>query len=74
MFNLYPKDQPASSSGDSLGSVSAHRNDAKSGCNVSDYSTGDENKSNGKNSSGQLSKFCHECGTKYPVELAKFCY
>jgi len=21
----------------------------------------------------KLSKFCHECGTKYPVENAKFC-
>ncbi|PNJ54343.1 zinc finger C2HC domain-containing protein 1A isoform X1 [Pongo abelii] len=25
------------------------------------------------NSPGNLSKFCHECGTKYPVEWAKFC-
>uniref|UniRef100_F6SR82 Zinc finger C2HC domain-containing protein 1A n=1 Tax=Xenopus tropicalis TaxID=8364 RepID=F6SR82_XENTR len=25
------------------------------------------------NTSGQLTKFCHECGTKYPVEWAKFC-
>ncbi|NP_001088799.1 zinc finger C2HC domain-containing protein 1A [Xenopus laevis] len=25
------------------------------------------------NMSGQLTKFCHECGTKYPVEWAKFC-
>ncbi|XP_041924816.1 zinc finger C2HC domain-containing protein 1A isoform X1 [Alosa sapidissima] len=25
------------------------------------------------NSTGQLTKFCHECGTKYPVECAKFC-
>ncbi|XP_020829586.1 zinc finger C2HC domain-containing protein 1A isoform X1 [Phascolarctos cinereus] len=25
------------------------------------------------NSSGQLPKFCHECGTRYPVEWAKFC-
>ncbi|KAK1173815.1 zinc finger C2HC domain-containing protein 1A isoform X1 [Acipenser oxyrinchus oxyrinchus] len=52
------------------------RNDAKSGCDVSDYSAAmsyGENKSNGRNSSGQLSKFCHECGTKYPVEWAKFC-
>nr|KAF6326833.1 zinc finger C2HC-type containing 1A [Pipistrellus kuhlii] len=24
-------------------------------------------------SSGHLPKFCHECGTKYPVEWAKFC-
>lgn len=22
---------------------------------------------------GMKSKFCHSCGTKYPVELAKFC-
>lgn len=25
------------------------------------------------NSSGHLPKFCHECGTKYPVEWAKYC-
>lgn len=25
------------------------------------------------NSSGHLPKFCHECGTKYPVDWAKFC-
>lgn len=25
------------------------------------------------NSTGHLPKFCHECGTKYPVEWAKFC-
>ncbi|KAG8441912.1 hypothetical protein GDO86_010913 [Hymenochirus boettgeri] len=25
------------------------------------------------NMAGQLTKFCHECGTKYPVEGAKFC-
>nr|KAF6405919.1 zinc finger C2HC-type containing 1A [Rousettus aegyptiacus] len=24
-------------------------------------------------SSGHLPKFCHECGTKYPVDWAKFC-
>ncbi|KAI1889046.1 hypothetical protein AGOR_G00175020 [Albula goreensis] len=36
------------------------RNLAKTGCET-DYS------------SGQQTKFCHECGTKYPVEWAKFC-
>ncbi|KAM9198557.1 zinc finger C2HC domain-containing protein 1A isoform 2-T3 [Dugong dugon] len=30
-------------------------------------------KSSEGNSSGHLPKFCHECGTKYPVEWAKFC-
>nr|XP_036854217.1 zinc finger C2HC domain-containing protein 1A [Manis javanica] len=25
------------------------------------------------NATGHLPKFCHECGTKYPVEWAKFC-
>ncbi|KAF6323892.1 zinc finger C2HC-type containing 1A [Rhinolophus ferrumequinum] len=30
-------------------------------------------KGNEGNSSGHLPKFCHECGTKYPVEWAKFC-
>ncbi|XP_036378295.1 zinc finger C2HC domain-containing protein 1A isoform X1 [Megalops cyprinoides] len=36
------------------------RNHAKSECEV-DYP------------SGQQTKFCHECGTKYPVDWAKFC-
>ncbi|XP_075069791.1 zinc finger C2HC domain-containing protein 1A isoform X2 [Mixophyes fleayi] len=27
----------------------------------------------GDNAAGQLTKFCHECGTKYPVQWAKFC-
>uniref|UniRef100_F7DH85 Zinc finger C2HC domain-containing protein 1A n=2 Tax=Monodelphis domestica TaxID=13616 RepID=F7DH85_MONDO len=40
-----------------------------------DYSSvnGGSFKGNEGNSSGQLSKFCHECGTRYPVEWAKFC-
>ena len=25
------------------------------------------------NKGGGLSKFCHECGTRYPVATAKFC-
>ncbi|XP_008305703.1 zinc finger C2HC domain-containing protein 1A isoform X2 [Cynoglossus semilaevis] len=28
---------------------------------------------NGINNGGMKSKFCHACGTKYPVESAKFC-
>ncbi|XP_044538383.1 zinc finger C2HC domain-containing protein 1A [Gracilinanus agilis] len=40
-----------------------------------DYSSvnGGSFKGNEGNSSGQLPKFCHECGTRYPVEWAKFC-
>ncbi|XP_074135038.1 zinc finger C2HC domain-containing protein 1A isoform X1 [Sminthopsis crassicaudata] len=40
-----------------------------------DYSSvnGGGLKGNEGNSSGQLPKFCHECGTRYPVEWAKFC-
>ncbi|XP_030071596.1 zinc finger C2HC domain-containing protein 1A isoform X2 [Microcaecilia unicolor] len=45
------------------------------------YETGDHTplanggntKGSGKNASEQFSKFCHECGTRYPVECAKFC-
>ncbi|KAM4906250.1 LOW QUALITY PROTEIN: zinc finger C2HC domain-containing protein 1A [Sylvia borin] len=52
------------------------RSDGKTG-----YDTGDcassVNGGSAKSSEGispvQLSKFCHECGTKYPVEWAKFC-
>ncbi|KFO71181.1 Zinc finger C2HC domain-containing protein 1A, partial [Cuculus canorus] len=49
--------------------------------NSESYSSGDSpssvnggsSKSSEGNSSAQLSKFCHECGTRYPVEWAKFC-
>ncbi|XP_010004784.1 PREDICTED: zinc finger C2HC domain-containing protein 1A [Chaetura pelagica] len=45
------------------------RSDGKIG-----YDSGDCPSSvNGGNSSVQLPKFCHECGTRYPVEWAKFC-
>nr|XP_033789219.1 zinc finger C2HC domain-containing protein 1A isoform X2 [Geotrypetes seraphini] len=45
------------------------------------YETGDHTpllnggttKGSGRNASEQFSKFCHECGTKYPMECAKFC-
>nr|XP_014354568.1 PREDICTED: zinc finger C2HC domain-containing protein 1A [Latimeria chalumnae] len=49
------------------------RNDGK-GSNGTDYST-PVNGMNMKISdpSGQKPKFCHGCGTKYPVEWAKFC-
>ncbi|KAF1494975.1 Zinc finger C2HC domain-containing protein 1A, partial [Eudyptula minor novaehollandiae] len=49
--------------------------------NSDSYSSGDypssvnggSSKSSEGNSPVQLSKFCHECGTRYPVEWAKFC-
>uniref|UniRef100_A0A8D0F492 Zinc finger C2HC domain-containing protein 1A n=1 Tax=Strix occidentalis caurina TaxID=311401 RepID=A0A8D0F492_STROC len=34
---------------------------------------GGSSKSSEGSSPVQLSKFCHECGTRYPVEWAKFC-
>uniref|UniRef100_A0A8C4KKX1 Zinc finger C2HC domain-containing protein 1A n=1 Tax=Dromaius novaehollandiae TaxID=8790 RepID=A0A8C4KKX1_DRONO len=34
---------------------------------------GGSSKSSEGNSPVHLSKFCHECGTRYPVEWAKFC-
>ncbi|XP_078072478.1 zinc finger C2HC domain-containing protein 1A isoform X1 [Mustelus asterias] len=46
------------------------RNSVKSGIDMSDGIT----KGSVRNSAGQqLPRFCHECGTKYPVECAKFC-
>ncbi|KGL73223.1 Zinc finger C2HC domain-containing protein 1A, partial [Tinamus guttatus] len=49
--------------------------------NSENYSSGDHpssvnggsSKSSEGNSPVHLSKFCHECGTRYPVEWAKFC-
>ncbi|KFO87264.1 Zinc finger C2HC domain-containing protein 1A, partial [Buceros rhinoceros silvestris] len=49
--------------------------------NSDSYSSGDHpssvnggsSKSSEGNSPVHLSKFCHECGTRYPVEWAKFC-
>ncbi|XP_062921538.1 zinc finger C2HC domain-containing protein 1A [Mobula hypostoma] len=53
------------------------RNNVKSGLDTRDSSLtfGDGNiKGNIRNSSSQqLPRFCHQCGTKYPVEGAKFC-
>ncbi|XP_072323606.1 zinc finger C2HC domain-containing protein 1A [Scyliorhinus torazame] len=43
------------------------RNSVKSGLDTSDGITVRSS------ASQQLSRFCHECGTKYPVECAKFC-
>ncbi|XP_005301595.1 zinc finger C2HC domain-containing protein 1A isoform X1 [Chrysemys picta bellii] len=52
------------------------RSDGKIGYDSGDYSSsvnGGSTKSSDENSPVQLSKFCHECGTRYPVEWAKFC-
>ncbi|XP_062370665.1 zinc finger C2HC domain-containing protein 1A [Cinclus cinclus] len=52
------------------------RSDGKTGYDIGDYPSS-VNGGSAKSSEGispvQLSKFCHECGTKYPVEWAKFC-
>lgn len=52
------------------------RSDGKTGCDSGDCPSS-VNGGSAKSSEGispvQLSKFCHECGTKYPVEWAKFC-
>ncbi|XP_043921936.1 zinc finger C2HC domain-containing protein 1A [Protopterus annectens] len=50
--------------------------DYKSEYDISDSSVsmnGENVTGNDRNSSGQMPKFCHECGTKHPVEWAKFC-
>ncbi|XP_077126813.1 zinc finger C2HC domain-containing protein 1A isoform X1 [Ranitomeya variabilis] len=39
----------------------------------SDAMNGGRMKTGDNNGSGQMTKFCHECGTKYPVQSAKFC-
>ncbi|MBN3313944.1 ZC21A protein, partial [Atractosteus spatula] len=51
---------------------SSKKNNTKSGCEV-DSSLPANGSRNKVNSAGQQTKFCHECGTKYPVEWAKFC-
>ncbi|XP_031983930.1 zinc finger C2HC domain-containing protein 1A isoform X2 [Corvus moneduloides] len=52
------------------------RSDGKTGYDSRDCPSS-VNGGSAKSSEGispvQLSKFCHECGTKYPVEWAKFC-
>ncbi|XP_048385636.1 zinc finger C2HC domain-containing protein 1A [Stegostoma tigrinum] len=54
------------------------RNSVKSGSDSRDSSLHFNDgimKANVRSSAGQqLPRFCHECGTKYPVECAKFCY
>ncbi|XP_019399603.1 PREDICTED: zinc finger C2HC domain-containing protein 1A [Crocodylus porosus] len=52
------------------------RSDGKLGYDSGDCSSsvnGGSSKSSEGNSPVQLSKFCHECGTRYPVDWAKFC-
>ncbi|XP_067888192.1 zinc finger C2HC domain-containing protein 1A [Heterodontus francisci] len=53
------------------------RNSVKSGLDTKDNSLTFNDgitKGNVRSSAGQqLPRFCHECGTKYPVECAKFC-
>ncbi|XP_053571128.1 zinc finger C2HC domain-containing protein 1A isoform X2 [Bombina bombina] len=52
------------------------RPDGKLGQNAGDHFSsvnGGRMKGGNGNVPGQLTKFCHECGTKYPVECAKFC-
>ncbi|XP_073535578.1 zinc finger C2HC domain-containing protein 1A [Phyllobates terribilis] len=52
------------------------RSDNKMGYDTGDYSdamNGGRMKTGDNNGSGQMTKFCHECGTKYPVQSAKFC-
>ncbi|XP_065609689.1 zinc finger C2HC domain-containing protein 1A isoform X3 [Cyrtonyx montezumae] len=52
------------------------RSDGKTGNDTTDGLSsvnGGSSKNSEGNSSVQLSKFCHECGTRYPVEWAKFC-
>ncbi|XP_029447374.1 zinc finger C2HC domain-containing protein 1A isoform X4 [Rhinatrema bivittatum] len=52
------------------------RSDGKVRFETGDYSpfvNGGNTKSSDRNASEQFTKFCHECGTRYPVECAKFC-
>ncbi|XP_075439178.1 zinc finger C2HC domain-containing protein 1A isoform X3 [Ascaphus truei] len=52
------------------------RPEGKAGYDTGDYSksmNGSRMKGCDGNVPGQLTKFCHECGTKYPVQWAKFC-
>ncbi|XP_033917517.1 zinc finger C2HC domain-containing protein 1A isoform X2 [Melopsittacus undulatus] len=56
-------------------SDSYSRSDSKIGYDSGDCtsSVNGSSKSSEGNSPVHLSKFCHECGTRYPVEWAKFC-
>ncbi|XP_053323548.1 zinc finger C2HC domain-containing protein 1A [Spea bombifrons] len=52
------------------------RSDGKTEYDAADQSdsiNGGRMKGVDSNASGQQTKFCHECGTKYPVQWAKFC-
>uniref|UniRef100_A0A8C3JRC5 Zinc finger C2HC domain-containing protein 1A n=1 Tax=Calidris pygmaea TaxID=425635 RepID=A0A8C3JRC5_9CHAR len=49
------------------------RSDGKTGYDHPSSVNGGNAKGSEGNSPIQLSKFCHECGTRYPVEWAKFC-
>ncbi|XP_007894985.1 zinc finger C2HC domain-containing protein 1A [Callorhinchus milii] len=49
------------------------RNNIKSGFDTGDDSLTLNDRSIKSSDQNQLSRFCHDCGTKYPVEWAKFC-
>ncbi|NWI04130.1 ZC21A protein, partial [Tichodroma muraria] len=61
----------------STGALTNRRKTSNSDTYLSGDYPSSVNGGSAKNSEGispvQLSKFCHECGTKYPVEWAKFC-
>ncbi|XP_028659269.1 zinc finger C2HC domain-containing protein 1A [Erpetoichthys calabaricus] len=49
------------------------KKDGRSGLEAGDCLSGVPNRRSDRIVSEQLSRFCHECGTKYPVDHAKFC-
>uniref|UniRef100_A0A8C7K131 Zinc finger C2HC domain-containing protein 1A n=1 Tax=Oncorhynchus kisutch TaxID=8019 RepID=A0A8C7K131_ONCKI len=41
--------------------------------NTDKYNSRSDGKSENMDNGGMMTKFCHECGTQYPVDWAKFC-
>uniref|UniRef100_A0A8C8GHV3 Zinc finger C2HC domain-containing protein 1A n=1 Tax=Oncorhynchus tshawytscha TaxID=74940 RepID=A0A8C8GHV3_ONCTS len=41
--------------------------------NTDKYNSRSDGKSENVDNGGMMTKFCHECGTQYPVDWAKFC-
>ncbi|KAM3929123.1 zinc finger C2HC domain-containing protein 1A [Leptodactylus fuscus] len=71
-----PTSVPSANKRKTYNAESYSRPDNKIGYDAGDHSdamNGGRMKAGDNNGSGQMTKFCHECGTKYPVQWAKFC-
>uniref|UniRef100_A0A3P8XVP8 Zinc finger C2HC domain-containing protein 1A n=2 Tax=Esox lucius TaxID=8010 RepID=A0A3P8XVP8_ESOLU len=66
------KPRPGASYGSVKNSQSAGRLNNRKASNAENYNSRNDGKCENDNG-GMMTKFCHECGTKYPVDWAKFC-